>query len=229
MLTSDDAVFEKRLAAAFMRAAEIDYGGIHSDDELEQIVQPSPRFERKMKSLLRNPRRYLRNYRKPTYLNALQTAASVVIALAVLLAAAMAVSPSVRAAVVGLVRSWFVDRTIYETQPSVIDSEFTFGYVPEGFTLMETISTENKMLHIYKNSDSVSISIAVSSGKQAVDNEHSDCYQTKIGGRIADVYESNDPLYPNIILVYMDTSDIIVSIISSFDINKLIKVAEYIN
>lgn len=160
----------------------------------------------------------------------LQAAASVAIAFAVLLAAAIAVSPSVRAAVVGLVRSWFADRTIYKTQPAVIDGEFTFGYIPEGFELVEATRSENRLLNIYKNSDGESISIAISSGgEQVIDNEHSDYYQVTIVGRSADIYESNDPLYPNIVIVYMDTSNIVVSIISSVDISELVKIAENTN
>jgi len=228
MLTIDDAVFEERLKAALIRAAELDYGNKPSDEELERTVHPSPRLERRMKALLRNPRRYVRSRRKPIYLKVLQTAASVAVALAVLLATAMAVSPTVRAAVVGFVRSWFSDRVIYETQPTVIEGEFTFGYIPVGFELVDTIRTDHYIRYTYSNSDSTPITITVSNGKHELDNEHSDYVQTTIGDCITDVYKSNDPLYPNIIVIYMDANKAIVDIISQVDLDELTKIAENI-
>ena len=50
-----DVEFEKLFAAAVIRAAELDYEELPTDDEIYQIVRPSQQAQRKMNALLRNP------------------------------------------------------------------------------------------------------------------------------------------------------------------------------
>ena len=110
-----DAEFDILLTKAIYRAAKLDYCAAPTDDELDEIIHPSLRFRRRLKAMLSNHGRYIRSYRRPIYLRVLRTAAIFLIAFTVLLGAAMAVSPTVRAAVTDFVRSWFEDRTIYQT------------------------------------------------------------------------------------------------------------------
>jgi hypothetical protein len=224
----DDAGFEKLLTAALHRAAELDYEDAISDEELALAVQPSQRFQRKMKNLLRNPPRHIRNQRRPIYLKMLRSAAAVFVAVTVLFGAVMAASPTVRAAVVNFVRTWLEDRTIYETPDRDMYGDWTFGYIPEGFVLIEEFDTEAHFIHIYQNDDSISISITISSGKQVVDNEHSVFYETTINGNAADIYESNNPEYPNVIVMYYETTGVVITLVSEIDVSQLIRIAENI-
>jgi hypothetical protein len=225
----NDDNFDKLLTSALYRAAELDYGDMPSDEELEMTVQPSQRFRRKMKNLLRNPRRHIRSQRRPVYLKVLRSAAAVFIALTILFGAAMAASPTVRAAVVGFFRTWLEDRTIYEIPTRDLDSEWTFGYIPEGFELVEKLLMEfQQHVYIYQNSDSARIGIVISSGKQIVDNEHSDFYQITINGNPADVYETNDPLHPSIVVMYDKANGVFITFNAEIEISEIIKIAENI-
>jgi hypothetical protein len=224
-----DAEFEELLAAAVVRAAELDYAEIPSDDEIDKIVRPSAQAQRKMEALLRNPSRYVRSLRRPIYLKAMRFAASFLITLTVLFGATMAVSPTVRAAVVDFVRSWFEDRTVYETPDRDLHSEWEFGYIPAGFELIDKFETELHLLYIYQNDSASLLTITVSREKQVVDNEHSEFYQAVLGGRSADIYESTDPQYPSIIVVFDESSGLFITLVSELDISELVKITESIN
>ena len=225
-MTINDTEFESLLTAALYRAAEIDSEKMPSDEVLEHLVQPSLRFRIRMKSLLRNPVRYLRNQRRPAYLRVLQTAASIILVLALLLGSAMAVSPTVRALVVDFVRSWFADRTIYEAPTKGLDFGLTFGYIPAGFELILHQDDETGSVRVYQNSNAVTINIIISHGKQMIDNENSEHYQTFLNGRITDVYRSNDPKYPSAVVIYDNISGVIISITSEISIDELSKIGE---
>jgi hypothetical protein len=223
-----DAEFDILLTKAIYRAAKLDYCAAPTDDELDEIIHPSLRFRRRLKAMLSNHGRYIRSYRRPIYLRVLRTAAIFLIAFTVLLGAAMAVSPTVRAAVTDFVRSWFEDRTIYQTSGHELDREWVFEYIPEGFELSDRIINEIKQFSVYQDSNGVYIFIIISSGKQTIDNEHSDFYQTRINGKAADIYESNVRAYPNTVLVYDDRSDVFITLVSEIDIDEIIKIAEHI-
>jgi len=222
----DDAKFDALLTAALYRASEIDYADMPSDEELEIIIQPSLGFQRKLNALLRAPKRYIRKQRKPVYLRALQYAASVVLALAVLLGVSMVVSPTVRASVINFVRSWLEDRTEYWTPEQELNYEWSPRYIPDGFELIMQHNYEAGTLRLYQNGDATMIHIVISRGKQIFDNEHSVLYQTEINGHAVDVYESNNPQYQNIVVIHDAAAGIIISIMSVIELNELLKIAE---
>jgi len=224
----DDADFEKLLTAALYRASELDCVDMPTDEELDRIIQPSPQFTHKMNALLRNPHKYIRNQRKSKYLKALQSAAAVFIVVTVVLGVTMVFSPTVRAAVVNYVRSWFEDRTQYITPERDSDTELSFDYIPEGFEQVLLQEDGSSSIRIYQNADLITISITVTKGKQVLDNEHHVFYETVINAREADVYESIDPQYPNMIVIFDDATGNIVTITSELDLSSLILIAKNI-
>ena len=227
-MVKNDAEFDKLLTSALYRAAELDYIDSLSDEELEREVQPSPRFKRRMGALLRNPNRYARAQRRPLYLKVLRSAAAVFVAITVLFSGAMAVSPTVRAAVVNFVRTWFEDRTVYETPARDMHQDWTIGYIPQGFVLVEEEYNEFRFFNVYQDNDGNLIYITISSGKLIVDNEHSEFYEIIINGNATDVYESNDPEYPSIVIVHDETSGVFITLIAEIDAGELIRIAENI-
>ena len=227
MHISDD-IFDELLTAALYRAVELDCADLPSDEELDRLVQPSSRFTRRMNELLRNPNRYLRNHRRPVYIKALRIAASLAVTFTILIGAAIAVSPTVRAAVFGFVRTWFSDRTVYQPVELASHRGWTFSYIPSGFELTEDIETDLKSLFVYQNSGGMMITINILNGKQAIDNEHSAFSYRIINGRTVDIYESNDEKYPNVIAVYDEETGDFITIYSEIEIGELIKIAENI-
>ena len=223
MTQIDDAIFDTLLTAALYRASELE---MPSDMDLEQMIQPSRSFQRKMSSLLRNPKRYTRNLRRTFPIKFMRATAAVFLMCTLLFGAVMAVSPTVRATVVEFVMSWFEDRTEYRVSSQEAILNRALGYMPDGFELIVFHENEAESIRIYQNEDAALISIIATGGKQVVDNEHSDYYQTTVRDRVTDVYASNDPQYPNIIVIYDDTYGHIFTITSEIELNELLKIAE---
>jgi hypothetical protein len=223
-----DAEFDELLTAALYRAAEFDEMDTPSDEELEELVQPSLLLQRKMNRLLRNPRAYVRKQRRPISVNIIRIAAAFIVLFTVLLGAAMAVSPTVRATVVNLIRSWLYDRTIYQVPPHnlVLAREWTFEYIPDGFELIEQRATEHHRLFVWENYDPTEILITITTGNLIVGSEHSDIYTTVINGKVTDVYVSNDIEYGNTIVMHDNVNEVLVSLASYIDLDELIKIAE---
>ena len=73
----EDEKFDELLTAALYRASEIDCADDPTDEELETLIKPSPRAQRRMKALIRNPKAYIRRYQRPVYLKILRSAAAV--------------------------------------------------------------------------------------------------------------------------------------------------------
>jgi hypothetical protein len=222
----NDAVFDELLTAALYRASELDNEDMPSENELNKLIHPSIRFQRRMKTLLSNPQRYIRNMRRPVIFKAIRATAAVFISFLLLLGSAMTFSPTVRAAVYDFVRSWFVDRTEYRIPEQGLAHSFIFTYIPDGFELIAESEDDYGSMRIFQNSESKYITIAVTSGTTIVDNEHSDFWQTIINGHTADVYESNDPLYPSIIVIYNEIYANFIIITTDLSITELISIAE---
>jgi len=225
----DDIEFEEILTAALYRASELDTENAPSDAELDNLVQPSPRFQRKIRALLRNPNVYARNQRRPVYFRVMRVAAVIFIVLTVMFTATIAISPTVRAAVVTFVRTWLEDRTEYYVPHSNLNQDWTVGYIPEGFELIEEVYHFLQIELVYGNDENMEIYINISTGNQIVDNEHSDFYNTIINGNIADVYVSNDEDAPNIIVMIQDLTGVLITFVSELDISELLKIAENIS
>jgi len=227
----DEARFESLLKAALQRAVELDIEEMPSDEELDEIIKPSPRFERRMRALLRNPHSYIKNQKRPVYLRILRHVAAVVIAVTTLFGATMVISPQARATVIEFVSSWSDGRTVYRTSNNTARGDWTIGYIPAGFKLQLEEDDELSLFYYYEheNDDLVRIFINIGGGSLMVGNENTTFYQTVINGRTADIYESNDVLYPSIIVIFDSATEDIICIISELDINELIKIAENIN
>ena len=228
-MIKDDAEFEELLTKALYRATALDMEETPSDAELEHLVQPSLKFQRKMRALLRNPTAYARNKRRPIYVKAMRVAASFMITLTVLFTITMAASPTVRATVSNFVRTWYDDRTEYYVPNRDLHTEWTLGYIPEGFELVEEYDHMLQNILVYENNDSEYIYINISTGNALIDNEHYDYYSMQTNGNITDVYISNDVEYPNMIVLIHEQTGMRIILISEIDISELIKVAESIS
>lgn len=222
-----DKEFEQLLVTALYIVSERECAGTPTDEELEQLIHPSPRSLRRMNSIIRNPKKHIRNYGRPIYIKVLRNVAAVFVVITLLLGAAMAVSPTVRAVVIDFVRSWFEDRTEYWTPENTSSYEWSFGYVPEGFELTLMNEVESNNFRVYENDSAATIYISVSSGTKLIDNEHSTFYETEVNGRTVDVYTSNNPDYQNMIVIHDKNNGVVISIISELQISEILKIAEF--
>jgi len=215
--------FDEILTSALYRAAELDY------DDMPASTQaiPTARFRRKSRAMLRNPRRYLRNRRRPIYLKALRGVAAAVLVFSLLLGTAMAVSPTVRAAVTNFVRSWFVDRTVYVPIGDAFVGEWAFGYVPDGFELVHEMITEHQIFRIYEDAERL-LFVTISADAITLDNEHHYHFETVINGNFASVYQEFTGEHPNNLIIFFESQGTFILLSSELLVEELIRIAENI-
>ena len=111
--------------------------------------QFSPRFERKMRGILRMAKH-------PVAYKTLQRAACILLALLALFGGVIAFNPDVRAAVIEWVKEQFGQFSHYyhtgETTPEPAERKhYELGWLPEGYTLVDTIPGENCNTLVYVN------------------------------------------------------------------------------
>jgi len=162
------------------------------------------------------------------YKKIMRVAASFLIAITFLFGVTMAVSPTARAAVVNFVRTWFEDRTIYHVPPQNLNRDWSFGYIPDGFELVEEINDEHQKIFIWEDENLLPIYIIITTGDATIDNEHYNFYTITINGNIADVYESIDDEYPSMIAIHDKQNGVIIILWAYLDVNEVIKIAENI-
>lgn len=220
--------FDEILTSALYSAAELDYGDVPTDEDLEHMVMLSARFQRKMRALLRNPTRYIRNRRRPMYLKALKGVAAAVITFALLLGSAMAVSPTVRATVTNFVRALFEDRTVYAPQGRAYFGEWVFDYMPDGFEIVYEMVAEYHIFRIFGDGEKY-LAVTIAASTMTIDSEHHYHYKTAINGRTASVYRENTGEHPNKVIIFFEEQRTFVLLSSTLNVDELIKIAERIS
>ena len=106
----EDDKFDELLITALYLVSERECGDTPTDDELEKMIQPSPKSQRRMKAIIRNPNRYIRKLKRPVYLKVLRGSVVALLLIAALIGATMIASPTVRANLAKCVHTWFDDR-----------------------------------------------------------------------------------------------------------------------
>ena len=227
-ISSDiDKNFEKLVTAALYRAAELDEIEAQSNVSWESIT-PSPRMQRRMKAMLRNPSAYVRNLRRPMYKKIMRVAASFLVTITILFSAAIAISPTARAAVVNFVRTWLEDRTIYHVPQQNLDRDWSFGYIPDGFEPIIEINDEHQRVFAWEDENLSAIFVSITTGNTIVDNEHYKFHTSFLNGNITDIYESIDEEHPNMIVIHDNQYDVLITIWAYLEISIITKIAENI-
>ena len=225
----NDIEFERLLKTAVVKAAELDYmSDMPSEEELSRIIKPSVAFEKKMTRLINSPTAYIKKLRRPLYVKALRTVASIFIVISIMFSLSM-LNPVARARFVALVRSWFDDHTEYaiiDDSSSSIPDTAILDYIPEGFNL--SFEAYNPIsLNLSYQSDNgwyFDIEILEDSNLLHLDNEHAVFYTIIVDDYDVDVYESNDENYPSTLVCYDEDNSLIVCITGMVSIDELSKI-----
>ena len=174
----------------------------------------SARFEKKMQRLLRRAKH-------PVFYQVMRYAAVIVLAVTVLFGAVFAVSPTVRAAVIGWVQSVFHEFYKYsseETTPPDVEYEY---YLPESFddyTLLTEINDESGKTYIYMSALGELLRFTYSySGESSIfiDTENNDIYKGLVGEHPADIYISKNMEEANVV-VWQDPGNNVLLVLSAF-------------
>ena len=194
----------------------------------EETYSFSARFEKKMQRLLRRAKH-------PVFYQVMRYAAVIVLAVTVLFGAVFAVSPTVRAAVVGWVQSVFCEFYKYsseETTPPDVEYEY---YLPESFddySLLTAVDEENGKTFVYINANGEILQFSYLRGSDEesyfIETEGYTVYRDKVREYSAIIFISKTTERENLI-VWQDYDKNVLFTISAFaDKDKLLDIAEEI-
>ena len=171
----------------------------------EETYSFSARFEKKMQRLLRRAKH-------PVFYQVMRYAAVIVLAVTVLFGAVFAVSPTVRAAVIGWVQSVFHEFYKYsseETTPPDVEYEY---YLPESFddySLLTTLDDQNGKTYVYTNKQGQIMQFSYSHASNGenlyVNAEDYEVFADLVGNNPADIYISKTDERENVI-IWQDNS-----------------------
>ena len=125
----------------------------------ELPFNPTPRFQRQMTAMLANPLKWARKRARPLWKNVAQKAAVILLVFSLSLGSLMAVSPTVRAAVVRWVVEWYETHVVYGHLGAPMTGEipqYTITDLPDGYVedLKQNISEDDFVCKVYYNEES---------------------------------------------------------------------------
>lgn len=195
---------------------------------LPEVQEPhvfSKRFERKMQKLISRMKHPIR-YQVKRYV------AAILIAVILLFGTIFAVSPEVRATVIGWVRSTFLEFFQYSNDdtPKPVIAEYEMTIIPEGYRQLNVIDKKDGKTYLYVNSDGsfldFTYAYAIGANDLYTDTENYVQHSTTINGLNADIYISKVEDETSLI-VWQDTSEnILFHISAKANKAKLIELAE---
>lgn len=187
----------------------------------------SARFERKI-------RRIIRRVEHPVWTNVLQRAAAIVLLLLIGFSSVLALSPTVRAAVLSWIREQYESFISYywidSTSDTVPSIRYSLDGIPEEYTLIESSDDVGCYTEIYTNQSGnllyFSYSLTPTAAHYYVEAENSYVENIIIFGRSADLYISKDSIHNNSIVWYNEDNSVIFYLSALMDKNELIALAE---
>lgn len=226
-----DMEFEALLKSSLIKAAKQDY--FVDLPDASSLPEPSAVFEHRMKKLLKAPSSFVRRRRTPVYKTVLRTVAMFFLVISVLFGSIM-LHPEVRAKVIDIITKWFFsDHTEYRFTDKTsipLDGNFTLGYLPQGFTLLDSFKSDLQSFYIFRNNgDIIDIEISTASVAPHIDKVHSTHYQIEINGSAADVFESISEFNQSIVIWYDEDNKIFIVVTGTVGVNEMIKIVQHIN
>ena len=195
---------------------------------LPEVQEPhvfSKRFERKMQKLISRMKHPIR-YQVKRYV------AAILIAVILLFGTLFAVSPEVRATVIGWVKSTFYEYFQYsndDEMPPARD-EYELAIIPAGYKKLNVIEKRNGKTYYYVNDsgDILQFIYAYGDKNDSIFVEAEDCqqYSGYVNGTIADIYIAYDESETNGIIWRDVDADVIFRVYAKADQACLIEIAE---
>lgn len=113
---------------------------------------PSVRYQHSMRTMCRDPRKWMQNRARPVWKSALRRVAMILLAVSIGFGGLMAGVPPVRAAVVRWVSEWYETHIVYQYSGDEVFSksgEYEITALPDGFSEVKRIVSPNVVLVDY--------------------------------------------------------------------------------
>ena len=122
----------------------------------ELAFEPTPRYQRQMAAMVKNPLKWERRRARPLWKNVAQKAAVILLVFSLSLGSLMAVSPTVRAAVVRWVTEWYETHVVYRFSGEQLSGEMPQSEItnlPEGYVEDERVDWPTYISIIYRKAN----------------------------------------------------------------------------
>ena len=228
-----DQELDRILRRAMLRAAEEEFQAVLSTPDT--LPPASPRHERSMQRMCRDPLAWARRQVRPFWQQALRTAAMLALACALTLAALLTASPEARARV----KNWFLERgdhgavyTFSGDQPEEELPRYVLEDVPDGYALDDGQTFDTPLLvgEFYTNADGKRLYFQYhymfDGAAMSVSTEHVTIYDITFDGCPAQLFISDLPDKISNALVWVDEEANIQFMVDGFfDSDELCEIA----
>lgn len=122
----------------------------------ELAFEPTPRYQRQMAAMVKDPLKWERRRARPLWKNVAQKAAVILLVFSLSLGSLMAVSPTVRAAVVRWVTEWYETHVVYRFSGEQLSGEmpkYEITNLPEGYVEDERVDWPTYISIIYRKAN----------------------------------------------------------------------------
>lgn len=122
----------------------------------ELAFEPTPRYQRQMAEMVKDPLKWERRRARPLWKNVAQKAAVILLVFSLSLGSLMAVSPTVRAAVVRWVTEWYETHVVYRFSGEQLSGEmpqYEITDLPEGYVEDERVDWPTYISIIYRKAN----------------------------------------------------------------------------
>lgn len=122
----------------------------------ELVFEPTPRYQRQMAAMVKDPLKWERRRARPLWKNVAQKAAVILLVFLLSLGSLMAVSPTVRAAVVRWVTEWYETHVVYRFSGEQLSGEmpkYEITNLPEGYVEDERVDWPTYISIIYRKAN----------------------------------------------------------------------------
>ena len=118
--------------------------------------KPTRHYQRQIAAMVKDPLKWERRRARPLWKNVVQKAAVILLVFSLSLGSLMAVSPTVRAAVVRWVTEWYETHIVYKYSGEQITGEmpqYEITDLPEGYIEDERVNWPSYVSVVYQNKD----------------------------------------------------------------------------
>ena len=122
----------------------------------ELAFEPTARYQRQMAAMVKDPLKWERRRARPLWKNVVQKAAVILLVFSLSLGSLMAVSPTVRAAVVRWVTEWYETHVVYRFSGEQLSGEmpkYEITNLPEGYVEDERVDWPTYISIIYRKAN----------------------------------------------------------------------------
>ena len=122
----------------------------------ELVFEPTARYQRQMAEMVKDPLKWERRRARPLWKNVAQKAAVILLVFSLSLGSLMAVSPTVRAAVVRWVTEWYETHVVYRFSGEQLSGEmpkYEITNLPEGYVEDERVDWPTYISIIYRKAN----------------------------------------------------------------------------